>query len=66
MTSITSNATTAPTKPVDSILITDTKHAHKITELVQDTESPPPFNHSSRVFYWGALTGVRHGPRFDV
>ena len=66
MTSITSSATTAPPRPVARVLIPDSKLAHEITELVQDTESPPPFNHSSRLFYWGALTGVRLGLRFDV
>jgi hypothetical protein len=66
MTSITSSATTAPPRAVARVLIPDSKLAHEITELVQDTESPPPFNHSSRVFYWGALTGVRLGLRFDV
>ena len=35
----------------------DSKLAHEITELVRDTESPLLFHHSSRVFYWGALTG---------
>jgi len=66
MISITSSATTAPPRPVASVLIPDSKLAHEITERVQDTESPPPFNHSSRLFYWGALTGVRLGLRFDV
>ena len=66
MTSITSSATTAPPRPVARVFIPDSKLAHEITELVQATESPPPFNHSSRVFYWGALTGVRRGLSFDV
>jgi HD superfamily phosphodiesterase len=33
---------------------------------VRDTESPLLFHHSSRVFYWGALTGVRRGVTFDA
>jgi HD superfamily phosphodiesterase len=36
-----------------------------VTELVKDTESPLLFHHSSRVYYWGALTGKRRGLRFD-
>jgi HD superfamily phosphodiesterase len=33
---------------------------------VRDTESPLLFHHSSRVFYWGALTGARRGLTFDA
>jgi hypothetical protein len=36
-----------------------------VTELVEDTESPLLFHHSSRVYYWGALTGKRRGLHFD-
>jgi HD superfamily phosphodiesterase len=36
-----------------------------VTELVRDTEPPLLFHHSSRVYYWGALTGKRRGFRFD-
>jgi hypothetical protein len=46
-------------------MIPDSKLAREITELVTDTESPPLFHHSSRVFYWGALAGKRRGLRFD-
>ncbi len=44
----------------------DSKFVHEITELVRDTESPLLFHHSSRVFYWGALTGLRRGLTFDA
>jgi hypothetical protein len=33
--------------------------------LVRDTEPPLLFHHSSRVYYWGALTGNRAGLRYD-
>ena len=33
---------------------------------MRDTESPLLFHHSSRVFYWGALTGVRRGLTVDA
>ena len=33
---------------------------------MRDTESPLLFHHSSRVFYWGALTGVRRGLTLDA
>lgn len=35
------------------------------TELVRDTETELLFNHSSRVCYFGALTGLRRGLQFD-
>jgi hypothetical protein len=47
------------------IRIPDSKLAREITELVRDTESSLLFNHSSRVYYWGALAGKRRGLRFD-
>jgi HD superfamily phosphodiesterase len=39
--------------------------SREITELVHDTESPLLFNHSSRVYYFGALAGRRRGLNFD-
>ena len=50
---------------VDGISIPDSKLAREITELVRDTESPLLFNHSSRVYYFGALAGNRWGLMFD-
>ena len=50
---------------IQGISIPDSKLAQEITELVRDTESPLLFHHSSRVFYWGALTGARRGLIFD-
>src|SRR5450631_3750903 len=47
------------------ISIPDSKLSREITELVQDTESPLLFHHSSRVYYWGALAGKHRGLRFD-
>ena len=52
-------------KPIAGIIIPDSKLAREVTELVKDTESPLLFHHSSRVYYWGALTGKRRGLRFD-
>lgn len=52
-------------KPVGGVVIPDSKLAREVTELVRDTESPLLFHHSSRVYYWAALTGKRHGLRFD-
>jgi hypothetical protein len=65
MTLIPSGAINAPPTPVADVTIPDSKLAHEVTELVKDTESPLLFHHSSRVYYWGALTGRRRGLRFD-
>src|SRR6201981_656291 len=50
---------------IEAIGIPDTKLCKEITEVVRDTESELLFNHSSRVYYFGALTGLRRGLRFD-
>jgi HD superfamily phosphodiesterase len=54
------------TLTIERISVPDSKLAREITELVRDTESPLLFHHSSRVFYWGALTGQRRGLKFDA
>src|SRR5258708_25872571 len=53
------------TNSIADVRIPDSKLAGEVTELVRDTESPLLFHHSSRVYYWGALTGKRRGCRFD-
>jgi hypothetical protein len=50
---------------IEGISIPDSKLAREITELVQDTESPLLFHHSSRVYYFGALAGKHRGLQFD-
>jgi len=50
---------------IDTVQIPDTRLAREITELVRDTETPLLFHHSSRVYYWGALAGLRRGLKFD-
>ena len=50
---------------IEGITIPDSKLAQEVTELVQDTESPLLFHHSSRVYYFGALAGKRRGLKFD-
>jgi len=55
----------ATARSVAGVVIPDSKLAREVTELVRDTESPLLFHHSSRVYYWGALTGKRRGLRFD-
>jgi hypothetical protein len=50
---------------IETIDIPDSKLCKEIAELVRDTEPGLLFNHSSRVYYFGALTGQRRGLRFD-
>jgi hypothetical protein len=50
---------------IEGIGIPNSKLCKEITELVRDTETELLFNHSSRVYYFGALTGMRRGLQFD-
>jgi hypothetical protein len=47
------------------IEVPDSRLCRRITELVRDTESDLLFNHSSRVYCFAALTGLRRGLPFD-
>jgi hypothetical protein len=49
----------------DAAAAPDSKLARAITEFIRDTESDLLFNHSSRVYHFGALSGVHRGLRFD-
>jgi hypothetical protein len=51
---------------ISGVKVPDSKLANEITEFIRDTESTLLFNHSSRVFYFGALTGLRRGLKFDA
>jgi len=53
------------TLTIGGISIPDSKLARDITELVRDTESSLLYHHSSRVYYFGALSGKRRGLNFD-
>lgn len=44
----------------------DSKLAKAATELVRDTASSLLFHHSTRVFYFGALAGIRQNLKFDL
>ncbi|MGN8019494.1 HD domain-containing protein [Phyllobacterium sp. 22229] len=50
---------------IGGIRIPDTKLARGVTELVRDTASELLFNHSSRVYYFGAIAGQQKGLTFD-
>src|SRR5271163_3547232 len=51
---------------ISGIRVPDSKLAGEITEFIRDTEPNLLFNHSSRVYYFGALAGQRRGFRFDA
>ncbi len=53
------------TKIVETATIPDSKLARAITEYIRDTETDLLFNHSSRVYHFGALAGVHRGLKFD-
>ncbi len=65
MTLVPVHAIDVMPKPVPGVAIPDSSLAREVTELVRDTEPPLLFHHSSRVYYWAALTGKRRELRFD-
>jgi hypothetical protein len=50
---------------IDGIALPDSALAREATELVRDTSTPLLFNHSTRVYYFGALAGQRRELFFD-
>lgn len=60
------SATKTDILAVDGIKIPDSKLTREITDFIRETETPLLFNHSSRVYYFGALAGKRRGLRFDA
>ena len=46
--------------------VPDSTLGRAITQFIRDTESPLLFNHSSRVYQFGALAGQRRGLEFDA
>jgi len=50
---------------IAGIRVPDSAMARAATQLVRDTEDDLLFNHSRRVFFWGALTGERRGLAYD-
>jgi hypothetical protein len=47
------------------VVVPDSKLAREITELVRDTETELLFNHSSRVYFFGAVAGKQRGLQFN-
>ena len=54
------------TMSIHGASIPDTKLARAVTEFVRDTEPDLLFNHSSRVYYFGALAGLERGLKPDA
>ena len=50
---------------IADIRIPDSKLAQEATQLIRDTEPPLLFHHSTRVYLWGALAGIRKKLKFD-
>jgi hypothetical protein len=51
--------------PILGIAIPDSRIAREATELVRDNASDLLFHHSTRVYYWSALTGKRKSLIYD-
>lgn len=51
--------------PIQGVTVPDSKLARAITEFVRDTETDLLFNHSSRVYFFGALAGRQRGLSVD-
>jgi hypothetical protein len=47
------------------VKIPDSKLAREVTQLIRDTETDLLFDHSSRVYLWGALLAEQRGLTFD-
>jgi len=50
---------------ISGIKIPDSKLTRDVTQFIRDTESEFLFQHSTRVYFWGALAGKRKGLTFD-
>lgn len=55
----------ASVKSISGVSIPDTQLAREINEFIRDTETELLFNHSSRVYYFGAIAGKQRGLEFD-
>ncbi|WP_212719104.1 hypothetical protein [Blastococcus sp. CCUG 61487] len=50
---------------IAGVQIPDSALAREATDLVREAASPLLFDHSRRVFVWGALRGQEQGVQFD-
>ena len=56
----------AAQETIAGITVPDSAIVRAATQLVRDTEDDLLFNHSRRVFFWGALTGERKSLTYDA
>jgi len=54
-----------PKNSIAGVSIPDSKLAREVTDLIRDTEPPLLFHHSTRVYLFGAVAGLRKDLRFD-
>ncbi|MDY7507260.1 HD domain-containing protein [Ralstonia wenshanensis] len=54
-----------PTRQIAQVAIPDSQLAREAAQLIRDTESELLFNHSTRVFLWGAMLGKQRRVEFD-
>jgi HD superfamily phosphodiesterase len=54
------------TRSINGITVPDSALGRAVREFVRDTETDLLFNHSSRVYYFGALAGVERGLKADA
>ncbi|HUH91352.1 MAG TPA: HD domain-containing protein [Lysobacter sp.] len=54
------------TETIAGIRVPDSPLVRAATQLVRDTEDDLLYNHSRRVFFWGALSGNRRGLEYDL
>ena len=59
------NDKTFSSPEISGIAVPDSTLCRAINAFVRDTETDLLFNHSSRVFYFGALAGQQRGLRFN-
>jgi HD domain len=52
-------------RTIAGVKIPDSKMTRDLTQLIRDTESDLLFHHSTRVYLFGALTGLRKRLKFD-
>ena len=52
-------------RTIAGVKIPDSKMTRDLTQLIRDTESDLLFQHSTRVYLFGALTGLRKRLKFD-
>ena len=50
---------------IAGVRIPDSALAREVTQFIRDTESDLLFQHSTRVYFWGALAGRRRDLTFD-